>query len=101
MIEIGCKYVITDSAAGNAGKIVTVIGYAGPAGFDKMQKWSGGDRYYIDQYLKTTRCRQVNHVSEDILQKLLPPKQEAAEQEWQADFKRLIGIDSPVMEPLK
>lgn len=62
-IEIGRKYEIINSYAGNDGLIVTVTGYAGPPGFEFCghdQK----DRWYIDQFIPTTYGDKINHMSE-------------------------------------
>jgi hypothetical protein len=59
-IEIGRKYVIVNSWAGNDGRVVTVTGYAGTA---KTLGVSGrtGERYYVDAELNTTWGSNINH----------------------------------------
>mgnify|MGYP003654312880 CR=1 FL=1 len=62
-IEIGRKYVIVNSWAGNDGKVVTVIGYAGSA--ETMHvSGSTGERYYVDAELTSTWGGTINHAGE-------------------------------------
>ena len=62
MIEIGKKYEIINSHAGNDGLIVTVTSYAGPPGFDNCGG-SKKERYYIDTEIKTNWGDVINHIA--------------------------------------
>ena len=66
-IEIGRKYKIVNSHAGNDGIVVIVTGYAGPAGFEGFHRSAGGHRYFVDRQIKTSRGNTVNHVAEHQL----------------------------------
>ena len=61
-IEIGKKYEIINSLAGNDGLIVTVTGYAGPPGFGNCGS-SKKERYHIDTEVKSNWGILVDHVS--------------------------------------
>jgi hypothetical protein len=59
-IEIGRKYVIVNSIAGNDGKIVTVTGYA----CESKPGWVLGDRYYIEPPLMSSANIMTRHAGE-------------------------------------
>ena len=62
MIEIGRKYEIVNSSAGNNGKIVTVLEFLGKA--DGTFCESQGDRYRVDIKINTVRGVIIDHVGE-------------------------------------
>ena len=70
-IEIGRKYKIVNSHAGNDGIVVIVTGYAGPAGFENCHRSAGGHRYFVDRQIKTSHGDTVNHVAEHQLKPCL------------------------------
>jgi hypothetical protein len=88
-IQIGRKYVIVNSIAGNDGKIVTVTGYAGPA---ETLKVSGrtGERYYVDAEINTNWGCYINHVG------ALQLKPIDDDSQWEAgSWEALKGIWTP------
>ena len=62
MIQVGKKYEIINSVAGNDGLIVTVTGYAGPPGFEGLGA-SKKERWFIDRFVPTNYGGKVNHLS--------------------------------------
>lgn len=66
MIEVGKRYEIINSRAGNDGKIVTVLGYAGPPGFNNNNRIHG-NQYQVDCTLTYNTGRQDNLIGEKLL----------------------------------
>jgi hypothetical protein len=88
-IQIGRKYVIVNSFAGNDGKIVTVTGYAGPPNFQGFSERTGA-RYYVDAEMTTTWDFTTNHLGERQLKPIDDDSQ------WEAgSWEALKGIWTP------
>jgi hypothetical protein len=88
-IQIGRKYVIVNSWAGNDGRVVTVTGYAGSA--ETMHvSGSTGERYYVDAELTSTWGGTINHAGELQLKPIDDDSQ------WEAgSWGALKGIWTP------
>lgn len=71
-IEIGKKYITVNCCISeNNGITVTVIGYAGPAGFEGMDKHNTvGDRYFVDKEFISSLGDFVNHLGVKQLKKI-------------------------------
>lgn len=93
MIEIGRKYEIVNSLAGNNGKIVTVTGYAGfdVDGLSRVE----GQRWFIDTWMSTTNVNLIiNHAGENNLKPIYDGNEPIS---WE-DMK---GIWVPAREGMK
>lgn len=86
-MEIGKKHEIINSPIGNSGKIVIVTGYAGKKLDGITQKY--GDRWYIDQSLKTNKGFFIDHVGEKQLKPIYDGNEkvswESMKDIWQPD----------------
>jgi hypothetical protein len=89
-IQIGRKYVIVNSFAGNDGKIVTVTGYAGPPNFQGFSERTGA-RYYVDAEMATTWDFTTDHLGELQLKPIDDDDSQWESGSWEA----LKGIWTP------
>ena len=75
-VIVGKLHRIVKSRAGHEGKIVRVLGYAGPPGFAGTENGPFENRYYIDKELETVNRFgpsgvKINHAGEDQLEPIL------------------------------
>lgn len=93
--------VVSSVVPENNGKVITLVDFVGTPPVPSQSSsrgWSGGDWWEIDAPVKGTEGSTLCYIRACRLQPINPDHQ-PADEDWQADFKRMLCGDKQPVNP--